>query len=146
MPTYVIHIGPPKAGSKNLQSSLHSIRSHLAAQGIHYPDEWGSIHHAGLLAELQTIPNPRLEALFQALNHSEYKTVVLSCEGLYRLRPEQLHYLQQLLGAAPVRIVYYWRRWSESIPSQWQEVVKAGRFRDIPTVVFPVHANANEIA
>ena len=35
MPIYVIHIGPPKAGSKNLQSSLHSVRSHLAAQGIY---------------------------------------------------------------------------------------------------------------
>ncbi len=132
MPTYVIHIGPPKAGSKNLQSSLHSIRSQLAAQGIYYPTEWGSIHHAGFLAELQTIPNLRLEAVFQALNRSGHKTVVLSCEGLYRLAPEQLVYLRQLLDGAPVRIVYYWRRWSEWLPSQWQEVVKSGQFETFP--------------
>ena len=36
--------------------------------------------------------------------------------------------MQRLLDGAPVRIVYYWRRWSEWIPSQWQETVKAGRY------------------
>ncbi len=132
MPSYVIHIGPPKAGSKNLQSSLHSVRSALAAKGIYYPNEWGNIHHAGLLAELETVPNPRLESVFQALNRSEYETIVLSCEGFYRLASEQLEYLRRLLDGAPTHIVYYWRRWSEWIPSQWQETVKAGRFETFP--------------
>ncbi len=88
------------------------------------------------MAELQTIPNPQLEAVFRALNRSEYETIVLSCEGFYRLGPDQLHYLRELLDGAPVRIVYYWRRWSEWIPSQWQEIVKAGRFETFPQLHF----------
>jgi hypothetical protein len=58
--------------------------------------------------------------------------VVISCEALSRLNPEQILQLRQLLGSAPVQIVYYVRRWPERLPSLWQEDVKFGHTATLP--------------
>jgi hypothetical protein len=58
--------------------------------------------------------------------------VVISCEALSRLGPAQIVRLRQLLGAAPVRVVYYVRRWPERLPSLWQETVKFGHTDTLP--------------
>ena len=58
--------------------------------------------------------------------------VVISCEALSRLDQEQIVQLRQLLGSAPIQVVYHVRRWPERLPSLWQEDVKFGH-----TTAFP---------
>ncbi len=130
MPKYVIHIGPPKAGSKFLQSSLYALRDELKQAGIYYPDEWQPprISHEGLMSRLDKPDDPQLKRQFDRLNASSYRYVVMSYEGFFGMAPEKLTALRGLLGGSPVEIVYYCRRWSERIPSLWQQNVKEGRF------------------
>jgi len=129
MPKYVIHIGPPKAGSKFLQFSLDALRGELKEAGIYYPDQWQPhVNQEGLIKRLDQPDDPELKHLFDDLNASSYRTVVMSSEGFFRMSPEKLTALRGLLGESPVDIVYYCRRWSERISSLWQQNVKEGYF------------------
>ncbi len=136
MPTYVMHIGPPKAGSTYLQSCLDALRDPLEAQGVHYQTDLigqrRTMNHEWMLATLRAGPNPDLERTFDALNRSNYRYVILSTEGFFGLPEEQLEYVRSMAGGNPFVIVYYCRRWSDRIPSQWHQVVKAGRFTTFP--------------
>jgi hypothetical protein len=137
VPKYIIHIGPPKAGSKYLQSSLYGMREVLRAEGIHYQTVWlpgtpATVNHGWLPSAIGTIPNQGLGEVFAKLNASDYKYVVLSCEGLFGLTEHQIRYLKQLVGGCSVDVVYYCRRWSDRIPSQWQQNVKMGQHETFP--------------
>jgi len=130
MPKYVIHIGPRKAASKFLQSSLYALRDELKEAGIYYPDEWQPprINQVTLIKRLDQPEDPELKYVFDRLNASSYRAVVMSSENFFKMAPEKLTALRGLLGGSPVDIVYYCRRWSERIPSQWHEHVKGGYF------------------
>jgi hypothetical protein len=137
MPKFVIHIGPAKTGSTYLQSSLFVLRPHMLKDGINYAEYWwirrpSEIRHAQLLERLQNPPDRYTEEAFQKLRASDFHTVILSCEGFAALPRENLEYWRSLLGDSPVEIVFYCRRWSESIPSGWQQDVKGGRFETFP--------------
>lgn len=136
MPEYVIHIGPPKAGSKFLQTALYALRDELKQGGIYYSGDWQTptnrINQAALMDQLNKPGDPKLKQLFGDLNASSYRYVVLSCEGFFAMTPEQLTALRGLVGGSPVGVVYYCRRWSERIPSLWQQNVKMGRFETLP--------------
>ena len=136
MPTYVMHIGPPKAGSTYLQSCLDALREPLNDAGVHYQTDWTgharTMNHEWMLATLRAGPNAALEADFDRLNHTGYRYVILSTEGFFGLPEEQLQYLRAMAAGHPFIIVYYCRRWSERIPSQWQQLIKAGRHMTFP--------------
>ena len=136
MPTYVMHIGPPKAGSTYLQSCLAALREPLEEQGVAYHTNLMgrpiTMNHEWMLATLAAGPNPALEAEFDRLNTSRYRYVILSTEGFFGIPEEQLHYLRSMTADCPFLIVYYCRRWSERIPSQWQQLVKSGRYTTFP--------------
>ena len=136
MPKYVIHIGPPKTGSKYLQSHLFHLRDLLSRDGICYPNSWWTkpdqILHSPLLTKLQSGDTADLPKTFEKLNAGGYKTIVLSCEGFDDLSVQQLSLLHEAIGPQPIDIVYYCRRWSERIPSDWQQHIKMGRFETFP--------------
>ncbi len=137
MPKFIIHIGPAKTGSTYLQSTLFVLRPHMLKDGINYAANWwirrpSEIRHAQLLERLQNPPDRYTEEAFQQLRTSDAHTVILSCEGFAGLPRENLEYWRSLLGDSPVEIVFYCRRWSESIPSGWQQDVKGGRFETFP--------------
>lgn len=141
MPKFVIHIGPAKTGSTYLQNSLFILRPYMLQDGINYAENWWirrptERRHAQLLERLQNPPDPYTEEAFQKLRASEAHTVILSCEGFAALARENLEYWRNLLGDSPVEIVFYCRRWSESIPSGWQQDVKGGRFATFPELWF----------
>jgi hypothetical protein len=104
MPKYVIHIGPPKTGSKYLQSHLFHLRDLLLRDGICYPDNWWTkpdqIMHSPLLAKLQSGDTADLSKTFAELNATGHKVIVLSCEGFDDLSAQHL----EPLGEASVRI------------------------------------------
>lgn len=130
MPRYIIHIGPPKAGSKYIQTSLASLGDTLKVSGILYPTALFSpepqVWHSPLCAQLRAGKSNRLESIFRELNSSDYQYVIFSFEGFFGLTKEQLFYLKALLDGSEVNIVYYTRRWSERIPSLWKQNVKEG--------------------
>ena len=39
MPNYVVHIGPPKTGTKYLQHSLYKLRETMLRDAINYPND-----------------------------------------------------------------------------------------------------------
>jgi hypothetical protein len=136
MPKYVIHIGPPKTGSKYLQSHLFHLRDLLLRDGICYPDNWWTkpdqIMHSPLLAKLQSGDTADLSKTFAELNAAGHKVIVLSCEGFDDLSAQHLEPLGEAIGPHPVEIVYYCRRWAERIPSDWQQHIKMGQFATFP--------------
>jgi hypothetical protein len=136
MPKYVIHIGPPKTGSKYLQSILFHSRADLADQGIYYASDWwttkNQIQHDPLMNLLRAGNESVVKESFRRINASGYRVVALSCEGFDDLRPPQIKLLHDAIGDNPVGIVYYCRRWSERIPSDWQQHIKMGQFPTLP--------------
>ncbi len=140
MPRYVIHIGPPKAGSKYLQTSLAGLHKVLAEVGILYPTtlltEDPRISHAILNGALRAGPSAALDRAFGELNDTGHDVVVLSWEGAFSLPEEALAYFRRLIGAGnEVALVYYCRRFAERIPSLWKQEVKKGRTITLPEAV-----------
>jgi hypothetical protein len=141
MPKYVIHIGPPKAGSKYLQSSLASLRQRLARAKIFYPPtlmtEARRAAHSALDPLLRAGgPNAALEQAFATMNAADHEVIVLSWEGAYTLPVQALEYLRSLTGPQnEVAVVFYLRRFSERLPSLWKQEIKAGRTVTLPEAV-----------
>jgi hypothetical protein len=136
MPKYVIHLGPSKTGTKYLQSTLFLSRELLLADGINYPGNWWTLPnhmtHGPLLRLLQEGRYAEVKDTFSTLNSSGCRIVVLSCEGFADLTPEQLEALRDAIGKNPVELVYYCRRWTERIPSDWKQSVQMGMFATLP--------------
>jgi hypothetical protein len=144
---YVIHIGMPKTGTKYLQASFCRHRAEMLASGIYYPTEyWPELQifaHHELVGELRQIPNPRLEEIFNHLNASGHRTILLSCEGFMGVSRAQLEYLKRLMRDADTRIVFYARRWSDWIPSQWQQTIKQGKTETFAEMYAKILATAS---
>jgi len=133
---YVVHIGPTKTGSKFLQSILFHSRKTLLAQGICYPDNWWTapdqIMHERLLHLLRGRCETHVKDSFKRLNAAGHRVVVLSCEGFDALEPDRLQLLRDAIGRNPIEIVYYCRRWSDRIPSDWKQEIKMGASPTLP--------------
>jgi hypothetical protein len=136
MPKYIIHVGPSKTGSKYLQSSLFLCRESLLADAINYADNWWNqpshITHDPLWRILREGRYAEVKDTFRQLNSSEYRIIVLSCEAFAALTPEQFEVLRDAIGDNPVELVYYCRRWTERIPSDWKQSVQMGMFGTFP--------------
>jgi hypothetical protein len=141
MRNYVIHIGPHKTGSTYLQAAFQALRLQLLERGISYPEQWqgdDKLNHHGLAQRLRAIPDDGLAEEFAKLNASDCETILISAEDLSDLRPDEIAKFRSLLGECTTRIVFYCRRWSEILPSGWQELVKHG-----DTTTFPEFLSAN---
>jgi hypothetical protein len=137
MPQYIFHIGPHKTGSTYLQNTFCALRSELAKRGISYPTIWQTFltgHHA-LAAELRAKKLDALRAGFQSL--SSENIVVFSSEEFSTLDLGSLTILKELVGSNKVKIIFYCRRWSELLPSCWQEDIKQGSSDTLPEYYTP---------
>jgi hypothetical protein len=136
MPKYVIHLGPSKTGTKYLQSTLFLSRESLLADGINYPDNWWTLPnhmtHDPLWRLLREGRYAEVRDTFSQLNSGGSPIIVLSCEGFSDLTPEQFAALRDAIGNNPVELVYYCRRWTERIPSDWKQSVQMGMFATLP--------------
>jgi hypothetical protein len=135
VPRYLIHIGPHKTGTTYLQHAFTRLRPALAARGILYPAIWGNGEHGhhDLPPALARGDDPL--AAFEEFNRSDAHTVLLSSETFAFSTDADVRRLRSLLAGQPATIVFYCRRWSEVIPSCWQEVVKQGSNITMPEYV-----------
>jgi hypothetical protein len=131
---YLIHVGPHKTGSTYLQKGFSRLRGALFELGARYPMHWAdpeSKSHVHLVRRLKEA-DPDLAREFASLNALANQTIILSSEDIVDLPVEALRRLRHLLGGRSVSIIFYCRRWSELIPSAWQEVVKHGGAEGLP--------------
>ncbi len=144
MPKYIFHVGPPKTGSKFIQSQLFHSRQYLAQKGVFYPDFWLTyVTHHPLTDNLKD--GKDLKDEFDKLNACGYDTVIFSSETFDELRLPVLERLKQYIGNSPVEIVCYVRRWSDRIPSIWRETVAAGYYATLPEYYAKVMTAAENI-
>jgi hypothetical protein len=148
MLNYILHIGLPKTGTKYLQTHFRRHEPFLTAAGVHYPSDWWiskyDINHDGLVKDI-IARNERVVPFFSNLKKSNERTVLLSCEGLSDLSEADLMYLRSLIGEASVQIVFFCRRWSDWIPSAWQQTVKQGSSQTFPEFLVQVVSDARLI-
>jgi|GEM_PF-4581230 len=123
---FIIHIGPQKTGTTTLQDTLYAIRDNLAADGILYmtdlPDFRIANARRSVLGEaLQQKQLPDIAGAFTWARSQGYHTTIISSELLAHLPAVVLRPLRAAIGAAPVEVVAYCRRWSTRLPSLWAQ-------------------------
>ena len=135
-PHYIIHIGPLKTASTYIQECLTATRVELEAQGICYPaellDENAKFMHMPVFRALKRNQGESLRPKFAALNAAGHRVVLLSCEHLIFLKPEQLRVLRDVTGAGEVSVVYTCRRWSDRLTSIWNQNLFMGDTQSLP--------------
>lgn len=130
---YILHIGPHKTGTTYLQMAFVETRSELRAGGVIYPDASfgvvgpGGHSHTEFHRSLNARDPTDLVAILDRLNAEPCKTLLLSCEDLIGVSHANLHRLKSLVPTRRIEIVFYCRRWSELLPSGWQETIKQGK-------------------
>lgn len=139
--TRLIHIGPHKTGSTAIQVALHEARETLADHGVHYAGAgvrarkagW-SIGVRGRPAGTKRPPERHWQALVDDVTAAGDVRVCISNEDFGRAEPEQLRRIvDDLGGVGSAHVVAVARRLDRYLPSQWQERVKAGDWRDYET-------------
>ncbi len=139
MPEFIIHIGPHKTGTTYLQLNFRAARARLAERGIVFPEYWelapGNPSQLHLTQQLRDSRLDLLQPRFAELLASGAERILLSSEDLSNLEVPALERLRTLIDGQPVQIVFYLRRWSELLPSSWQEGVKHGQFRTLPEYI-----------
>lgn len=147
MTRYVVHIGPHKTGTSYLQESFTRLQPLLAARGICYPDTWGNARGHHLIGE--RLARGELDVLQQEFDDlaatTSCHTVLLSSETLAHCGEAKVPVLRQLLRGADTTIVFYFRRWSELVPSLWREIVKHGSLDALPEFVLKCLQNPPEM-
>jgi hypothetical protein len=136
MPKYLIHVGPHKTGTTYLQLRFDAARERLRQQGVVYPIEWSSSEHEPshrkLMVALREARIAQLKSQFETIERNDPEYVLISAEGLNHLQQPALELLRTLVGSHPVTVIFYCRRWSELLPSLWQEKIKFGYDETFP--------------
>jgi hypothetical protein len=150
MPRYLVHIGPHKTGTTYIQSRLDAARDRLRAVGVAYPATWRAgdavPSHLRLFERIRHRQLAELQRELGELTVDADGLVVLSSEDLQYLDADEVRILADLLGAANVTVVYYCRRWSELLPSCWQERIKHGDDQPLPEFLLLLTAHAHRSA
>lgn len=128
----ILHCGPQKTGSTYLQSNLFAQREQLAARDVHYmlqmaPDAPANTKRSELGNWLRHCAAEELAALGRGIPRN--KRVVISDEMLADLRPPRVKLLAECWPRRQVDAVFYFRRWSDRLPSYWVQRVKEGEGR-----------------
>jgi hypothetical protein len=139
MPEFVIHVGPHKTGTTYLQLSMRAARDALLERGVIMPEPWehapGNPSHSKLAQGLRDNKIDALAPLIASMATEGARKVLISAEDLSNLDVPMLRTLRELIGHNPVRIVFYLRRWTELVPSSWQEGIKHGQVFTLPEFV-----------
>ena len=135
-PRYVIHVGPLKTASTYMQQCFTAVQPALQEQGVYYPPELidpdNKHMHMPVYAAMVRKQHETLRPIFARINGEGHKTVVLSCEHLIFLNPDEFALLRDLIGVPDIQIVYVMRRWSDRIASLWNQALFMGSAQTLP--------------
>jgi hypothetical protein len=130
MPRYLIHVGPHKTGTTYLQLRFDAARKRLCERGVIYPAELSASKmepsHRRLFPDIRASNISYLRFVFEQSAHKDAEYVLISAEDLNHLAPQEPGSLREAIDGGPATIIFYCRRWSELLPSLWQEKVKHG--------------------
>ncbi|MEI7710123.1 MAG: hypothetical protein WCI94_01735 [Rhodospirillales bacterium] len=133
----ILHIGPHKTGTTYLQRVFRAMRPALEAVGVAFPTCWSlSDDQPGHQKLCDALIAESLDAIGADFSSIDTETVLISSEDLSYLAESHLLQLRTILGDATV--VFYCRRWSEILPSVWQERIKHGFIETFPQFVAAV--------
>ena len=138
MKSAILHVGPHKTGTTYLQSCFSHHRATLAARGVIVPAAWDhssdNASHTGLVRAVSSEGDlgEAAAVINGAFAGSGVNQLLVSAEDISTLNTEALFRLRNLFAGFDLTIVYYVRRWSDLLPSVYQEQVKHGE-----TVSFP---------
>ena len=136
MPRYLIHVGPHKTGTTYLQLRFDAARERLRERGVIYPAELSASKrepsHRKLFLDIRASNISYLRFVFEQIAHKGAEHVLISAEDLNHLEPQELGSLREAIDGGPATIIFYCRRWSELLPSLWQERVKHGYDETFP--------------
>jgi hypothetical protein len=147
-PTFYIHIGVPKTGSKSIQNTLSKNRDKLLAHGINFfpraPNQsvilgllLSDAPHKNVHGIMKHVDTPEKAASFNETTKHEITKwlaqnrspkMLISGEGLSCLPDKQISRLKQMLDpyASAYRIIAYVRDPYEYVNSAWLQEVKSG--------------------
>jgi hypothetical protein len=132
----LLHVGPHKTGSSYLQACFSHHIAALRSRGIALPARWdlapGNPSHTGLVTALQNDDVDGAKEVVEAALAGRCDTLLVSAEDLSVLPVEALQRLPPVLGTAEVVIIFYIRRWTDLLPSVWQELIKQGQSMSMP--------------
>ena len=135
-PRFVIHIGPHKTGSTFLQLCFRDHRAALLERGVLFAALWehspGSPSHSGFARRLANGQFGELAGELNSLLTPSVHTVLISSEDLSVLELPAVQGLRDVIAGSAVEFVFYLRRWSDLLPSSFQERVKQGASRPLP--------------
>ncbi|GAB4233378.1 MAG: hypothetical protein Kow0049_16770 [Stanieria sp.] len=137
----ILHIGAHKTGSSYLQARFCQAREILFSKGILYPRIWQTLlwgHHILIPAiDKQQIESPEL--IWQQIKaeaDSDTKIVILSSENFEYASEKVIDWLAAAIPQqVEKQIVFFVRKWSELLPSAWQESVKHGNTKEYPQFI-----------
>lgn len=146
--TRLLHIGPPKTGTTNLQESARTARPELARHGVYYPGDTRN-HRAEILSVLgepdpmllrvagrdlppgslradadRVTPRSRWEALLDDLAATDAKRSLISHEYASMASDDEAAQFVQGLGRDRVHVVITLRPHWVVLTSQWIEELK----------------------
>jgi hypothetical protein len=143
----LLHIGPPKTATTQLQAALFAARPALSAHGVRHA---GSSRHPA--AAIQAVlgrrsafaggtvpPIARWNALAREVRRAREPRVILSSEFLADARPEHIRRIVADLAPRTVHVLLTLRPLAQILPSQWQQHVCDGNivsFEDWLDAVF----------
>jgi len=139
-----------------LQNCFAFNQEKLEHAGIHLARIWdenpGKPSHTGLYHRLSNERRSELEPVFAAWRESHYRSVLISCEAIaaLSLEPAKVEILRYLTQGSQVTLVYYVRRWSSLLASEWQQYVRQGFKQQLAEVLVhnlrdPWHARSINI-
>ena len=150
MTRFILHVGPHKTGTTYLQVIFDALRSVLNEQGVCVPSMWnataGLPSHLKFVSALRNRDIDRLRGQIKEILVQGHKYVVITSEDLSRLSLDEIVVLGGLLDPVATQVVYYVRRWPESLPSLWQEMVKHGRTLTLPEFLMRQFSDYNGFA
>jgi hypothetical protein len=138
MAHYIFHVGPHKTGSTYLQDSFLMSQNDLTERKIVYPAQWleeSSAHHA-LVRQVKRRNMDLLQPAFSDFSSTE-STILISSEDFSDLSVDDWRVISALVARHQVTFVFYCRRWSELLPSGWQEDIRQGSSANFPEFYAP---------
>lgn len=138
---YIIHIGPHKTGTSYIQKECAQRRNELRECGIYYPKDWNTFldGHTGLFHQLvqehYDFFGKNFSIFLEGVKNTD-KIVLFSNENLEELPIEAVKVLAKYFSPGKTSIVYYVRRWTDLLRSNWQEKIKHGDIMQFPGFMF----------